>query len=118
MPTLTKREQDAKWRNTHPIQAVLKTRQASAVRRFKAYALLGGKCAICGTDDPMVLEFNHKNGGGNRHREEVGAPMRNWVIHNPEEAREKLELLCANCHRRLHSSFNILEGYAQLIRKR
>ena len=93
-----------------------------ALRRFKAYAVLGGKCARCGNDDPMVLEFNHKNGDGKEHRLQLGTDsgthMAAWVAHNPEEARSRLELLCANCHTRSHSVFNATEGYSQRAKRK
>lgn len=91
----------------------------TGTQRMRAYEVLGHCCARCGECDPMVLEFNHTNGGGKEHRLALGEERSHgsnfvrWVLDNPEEAREQVELLCANCHAREHSLFNRVEGYQQ-----
>lgn len=89
------------------------------VQRIHAYEILGGQCIVCGESDPMVLEFNHKDGGGKSHREALdsnrvhGSNFVKWILEHPAEAQERLELLCANCHARSHSLYNRVEGYQQ-----
>lgn len=75
---------------------------------LNAISILGGKCAVCGEDDVVVLEFDHKNNNGKEHRSAVGATggtsMPKWIISKPEEAKSQIQLLCANCHRRKHTA--------------
>lgn len=83
-------------------------------RRLKAKCILGGRCVGCGNTDHRVLEFNHKvDGDGTRHRNEIGpatTQLVNWIIKYPEQAKDRIELLCANCHAIRHSYFRHVES--------
>lgn len=73
--------------------------------------LLGGKCVCnsiscwhigqCGLGDLRLLQIDHVNGGGNKERQKkyTSTPVmyRHYLIH-PDEARQKLQILCANCN--------------------
>ncbi len=108
-----------RWRESNPDVVVRGNTFRHAHRRFLAYAVLGGRCERCGTNDPMVLEFNHRNGDGKQHRAEIGGSGRliSWVLNNPEEAVIRLELLCGSCHTKEHSIFHRIEGYTEVRRK-
>lgn len=71
-------------------------------RKCQAVDILGGICIGCGNSDARVLQFDHINGNGNKHRQEIGlsggSASSRWVLNNPEEAKSTLQLLCANCH--------------------
>ena len=75
--------------------------------RIKAEAkhILSGEqlvCRRCGFTDERVLHIDHIHGGGHKERQHKSAQMiRDWIVKNPEEARKKYQLLCANCNYRL-----------------
>lgn len=82
-----------------------KGRMAGWLRKCMAVEILGGKCAMCGQTDVRILEFDHRNNDGKQHREElggkrgtVGVVIVTWVLNNPTEAKERLQVLCACCH--------------------
>lgn len=84
----------------------LKKRDPNKVREYryrvkdKLFDILGHKCVKCGFDDKRALQFDHKNGDGNIDRKKLGgcdASYRYYVKH-PEEAKEKLQVMCANCN--------------------
>jgi hypothetical protein len=59
-------------------------------------------CVYCGSELFQCLQFDHKNGGGTK--ELIGLfggntlTMKRYYIQHPEEAREKLNVVCANCN--------------------
>lgn len=71
-----------------------------AQRKDMLFDILGGaKCARCRFSDTRALQFDHINGGG--HRERKQTEPHSWLryyVNHPEEARKKLQVLCANCN--------------------
>jgi hypothetical protein len=69
-------------------------------QKLKAFALLGGHCQgpECdvpgGNTDPRVLQFDHVNGQGNKHRRESGQHALLAVL----RGETGFQLLCANCN--------------------
>jgi len=57
-------------------------------------------CGRCGTTDPRVLDFHHKDGKNKEFT--VGAFRRVVGLDRIKEEIEKCEIVCANCHRILH----------------
>jgi hypothetical protein len=87
--------------------------------RLKLFLILGGaKCANCGYEDIRSLQFDHIDGIGkltgigNKDRERFngvrdrtlgtlkysGYALMKYYAEHPDEARLKLQVLCANCH--------------------
>lgn len=72
--------------------------------RLGLVELLGSKCVVCKNDDPRVLQIDHIDGHGLQDRkrfttsERAGTPMYRYYLDHPEEAKQKLQLLCANCN--------------------
>jgi hypothetical protein len=66
--------------------------------RLEALELFGNVCASCGYDDPRALCFDHIADDGNEHRTKVRVLPAQWIISNPEEAIDRLQVLCANCN--------------------
>lgn len=68
-------------------------RDRQRVRR-ELLLLLGSRCVICGTT--MRIEIDHKLAGGCKDRYARGNnhSMYRYYLKHPEEAKEKLQLLC------------------------
>jgi hypothetical protein len=69
------------------------------VLRAEVLHAYGDECACCGEKEEAFLEAHHKNGGGNKHRRELGgnAKLYGWLKRNnfPQE----FGLLCSNCNK-------------------
>lgn len=73
------------------------------LRRYRdriAAALGGWKCVMCGVAEKDVLSFDHKSGGGEDERNNMGGqlPTIRYYYHNLRAANERLQVLCANCN--------------------
>lgn len=72
--------------------------------RKKALKILGGKCARCPEEDVWKLTFDHIYNDGAAHRKEIYPGGRTcsritgWIRNNPEEAKQRLQILCGSCH--------------------
>jgi hypothetical protein len=77
-----------------------KDRERYARLRGMVLAHYGGKCACCGESRREFLALDHRNGGGEKHRKELGGAsskeMCAWAIKNgfPDIFR----ILCHNCN--------------------
>lgn len=65
-------------------------------RRERVLAHYGGKCVCCNEERYEFLTIDHINGGGRKHRREVGEHICRWLEKNgfPEGFR----VLCYNCN--------------------
>jgi hypothetical protein len=56
-------------------------------------------CVVCGEDEPMVLEFDHRDPVTKRFN--LGeAVSRGWTLASVKKEVVKCDVRCANCHRR------------------
>jgi len=57
-------------------------------------------CTRCGFSNPNALQIDHKQDDGalDRTRFKSNSGMIAYYIRNPIEAKEKLQVLCANCN--------------------
>lgn len=55
------------------------------------------RCVRCGFTDIRALQFDHIHGDGFKDKRGSTRRMLDYILH-PDEAREKLQLLCANCN--------------------
>lgn len=60
----------------------------------------GKRCKKCGMDDPICLDFHHRNP-----KKKIGEVRwliraRGWCLDRIKKEIEKCDLLCANCHRK------------------
>lgn len=88
----------AQYRDAHAElnrQRVREWRQRIKLACMTAY---GGKCACCGEDRIEFLSIDHMNGGGKKHRKEVGYGQRfySWLAKN--QFPEGFRVLCFNCN--------------------
>ena len=67
-------------------------------RRESVINYYGGKCACCGELHYEFLAIDHMNGGGEKHRREVGQGdlMVAWIINNDFPV--GFRILCHNCY--------------------
>jgi hypothetical protein len=78
------------------LQSTKDTQRELRTRVIQHY---GGKCACCGEDEFIFLDFDHMNGGGSLHRKELklsGNTFVRWLIDNDYPS--YIRLLCANCN--------------------
>lgn len=102
-------EYQRKWRKAHPQrrrELALKSYNKRALEiKIELIQILGGpKCSRCGFNtDIRALEFDHIQGHGNEDRQAYGvsSPMalRRIYVGNPKLAKQKLQILCANCNK-------------------
>lgn len=103
----------AQWRKA---SAIAKAKNPDAHRkkqnkarnkvRFQVLELLGGvRCARCAFSDYRALQIDHINGDGAIDRRSSWKvtsgliwKLRKWIVENPELARAKYQVLCANCN--------------------
>ena len=58
-------------------------------------------CVRCGESDPICLDFHHRD-EGTKHLA-IAAAVRKWPLKRVMQEIEKCDILCANCHRKLHA---------------
>ena len=92
-----------KDRRTYLIQAVQKRRRKI---REKAIDYKGGHCQVCGYSNCMeALEFHHLQSNGKDFGISDKGYTRSWL--KIAEELDKCVLLCANCHREVHSGLQL-----------
>lgn len=74
--------------------------------RKKAFVrLLGNECCKCGIkhdeSNTAIFDFHHKNG---ETKKGDWTKIRNWSLERQRDELEKCILVCANCHRLIHSN--------------
>lgn len=89
-----------RWHEKHSKKRALNRKKKFSERREKAIRALGGKCALCGIDDILVLTIDHINGRKDdpfgKRTGSVNIPLLNHIIKNPEKAKESYQVLCWN----------------------
>ena len=76
--------------------------RSTEAERLDLLAHYGGRCIWCGEARPEVLEFDHVEDDGARHRREVGGGRSNWGMYSwlrKHGYPPVVQVLCANCHR-------------------
>lgn len=79
-------------------------RQCYQRLKQRAYSILTKHeiitCDDCPQNELDYLNLHHVNGDGKYHRQTVksGGEIYRWIIKNPEEACNKLNILCVKCH--------------------
>ena len=90
-------------RRTYLIDAVRKRRK---LIRQKALEYKGARCEMCGYDRCVeALEFHHLTSGTKDFGISSKGYTRSWVKIRQEL--DKCMLLCANCHREVHSKLQL-----------
>jgi hypothetical protein len=74
-------------------------KQTAKHQRLRAEVFVGyggPVCACCGEDTPEFLEIDHIDGGGTKHRKEIGGRLYAWLRRNGFPP--GFQVLCANCN--------------------
>lgn len=87
------------YKKTHKKRR-LSSKKSSDKIRLIMFDLLGHECKRCGFSDKRALQIDHINGGGNKEAKlfKSGTTMIRRYRDNPELAKQKLQILCANCN--------------------
>ena len=78
----------------HHNKMLYHTRETARLKTMRRYSP-DLKCAKCGFSDTRALSFDHINGGGRKHRKEVGGRIWYWLIKNNYP--DGYQILCMNC---------------------
>ena len=71
-------------------EKVLKrTKRKMKLRKEEIFNLKGGKCEVCGFDNPLALVLHHING--------IEDKSERYILRQDYDL-SKIQLLCANCH--------------------
>jgi len=82
-----------------------KHKKSNKQYRIRVIEYYGNKCLCCGESQYEFLTIDHINGGGTKHREEVGsAYIWKWIIDNNFPA--DYQVLCYNCNCGKEGSLN------------
>lgn len=71
-------------------------RKNRRLKVLKAYSNGEIKCACCGEKEYEFLSIDHIDGGGRKHRAEIGPNIDRWLIKN--NFPQGFRVLCQNCN--------------------
>jgi hypothetical protein len=94
-------EYNRKRRSSPEYRSAERIQNAARIVKYRTdtVMLLGGKCFRCGYSDIRALQLDHVSGGGKKEFRELGKVQRYYYYSkHPEEARVRLQVLCANCN--------------------
>lgn len=88
------------WNGLYKEDYNRRRRELNRIRKQEVIRTYGGKCACCGEDRWEFLTIDHVNGGGTKHRKQVGSgggAFYKWLKANgyPQEG---YRVLCMNCN--------------------
>ena len=91
------------YRQTPRAKELARARGRKYNRRIRSEVLerLGGICVKCGFTDTRALQIDHIHGDGPADRKNIGysVVLHLYILKLPlEEAKEKYQVLCANCN--------------------
>ncbi len=97
---LVRREYRRKWYKENSLgqRNSVKRRKKKVQEWFMKYKS-NLSCSKCGENHPATIDFHHKG-----KKENQVAQMAHWgyAIENIKKEIDKCQILCANCHRKVH----------------
>ncbi len=112
MPRKIENEQDrekarvyGRWwyrQNAEYVKARKEARLAEIKEWFVKYKSLF-QCQRCGESDPVTLDFHHRDPNA-KEISLTQAVHNGWSIKRILQEAAKCDILCANCHKRLHAA--------------
>ncbi len=87
-----------KWAKENPDYYRSYAKEYARKKRREAIDHYGAVCVCCGESHYEFLCIDHINGGGNKHRKEIGEGnnLPRWLIKNKFPS--NFQILCANCN--------------------
>jgi hypothetical protein len=102
-----KQEIDAKYYHSSDKKKLkIKERQVENQRRVEDYKRLKG-CLSCSECEPIALDFHHRDANSKEFTISHSSKRFSWERILREI--EKCDVLCSNCHRKLHAGVLVLE---------
>ena len=95
-----RRLENKRWRKANPELANERSRisrkKFEEMTKRLVFEHYGKECVCCGEDEVMFLTMDHIDGGGEKHRKEIGRKIYNWLYRN--NFPEGFQVLCMNCN--------------------
>ena len=99
-----KRAYDREWYRKHAKQVRARNAaQYRALHQWYEKYKIGLACQRCGENYPATLIFHHRN-QNDKEFSIAQAVHKGWSIERIVKETEKCDVLCTNCHKRLHGS--------------
>ena len=86
------------WVKAHPKRARQLDRHRNIHLRKLVLTTYGGCCACCGESHEEFLVIDHINGGGTKHRQEVGSGSKFYQWLKKQGFPSGFRVLCHNCN--------------------
>lgn len=92
------KDERSAYEAAHRDEALFRHRGGRLLYRISALLAYGWSCACCGEDRYEFLVIDHVNGGGNKHRNEIGGGhlIYYWLADN--DYPQGFQVLCQNCN--------------------
>lgn len=95
------RDYQRKWWNENREVQKARVRANQEVKKVWFKNLKAGlQCELCGENHPATLDFHHLD--PSKKSATISMSYMNWSIEHIEEEIAKCQVLCSNCHRKLH----------------
>ena len=85
-----------RWYSENRERSKAKHHETHLEQRRQCIEAYGGACQCCGEARYEFLAIDHINGGGRKHRQEVGGKICRWLVAN--EFPPGFRILCHNCN--------------------
>lgn len=96
-------QQCKEYKRKNKIKLRNQRRKLIKTKKQKLVDYKGGKCSVCGFDKHLsALDFHHIN--PNNKEFEIGHNL-GYTLDRLKKETDKCILICANCHRELHSLY-------------
>jgi hypothetical protein len=89
------------WQRENKDRCNAANRKARKKLRQEVLAAYGGQCDCCGEKEEAFLEIDHIQGGGNKHRAELGGNAKLYPFLRANNFPSEFRLLCCNCNKAL-----------------
>lgn len=93
------RKRQNKYVRIHKEEVTKREKEWREKLRIEVLTHYGGsppKCICCGETESKFLSIDHVNGGGNKHRKQIGSHIYNWIKNN--DFPKGFQVLCYNCN--------------------
>ena len=89
-------EKRTEWNGVKSDKPITRATATNRLIRLEVLGKLGGRCKCCGESREEFLSLDHINGGGTKHRAEVGTYIFRRIRKDPDPS--IYQVLCYNCN--------------------